>query len=290
MLNKQLFSKRELLNTYYLGSKLSTLALFLLILFLKNEYGGEENFRYFLVFIALAYLLVNILWVSFNKNLFSNLWIRVLDYSFGLFIIFLSNSLYGILPAVIILSTYSAVFFEESLIALGVYWVALLTNAILLEKLTSTDFAVGVLFLISYFLVSTKYNIITLVKEQKKALKNLKDDLQKLDKTISILSLEKKHYEEVLSVVEVISEKEYLENLPEILKNMLKAEDVKIRRKSPFSTVTREGYVTVSLRDMLLMVKPREKYLMRDRGYKEKLQLLLKVLRPYIESFLAKRR
>ncbi|HIP86560.1 MAG TPA: hypothetical protein EYH18_02865, partial [Aquifex sp.] len=216
MLNKQLFSKRELLNTYYLGSKLSTLALFLLILFLKNEYGGEENFRYFLVFIALAYLLGNILWVSFNKNLFSNLWIRVLDYSFGLFIIFLSNSLYGILPAVIILSTYSAVFFEESLIALGVYWVALLTNAILLEKLTSTDFAVGVLFLISYFLVSTKYNIITLVKEQKKALKNLKDDLQKLDKTISILSLEKKHYEEVLSVVEVISEKEYLENLPEI--------------------------------------------------------------------------
>jgi len=290
MLNKQLFSKRELLNTYYLGSKLSTLALFLLILFLKNEYGGEENFRYFLVFIALAYLLVNILWVSFNKNLFSNLWIRVLDYSFGLFIIFLSNSLYGILPAVIILSTYSAVFFEESLIALGVYWVALLINAILLEKLTSTDFAVGVLFLISYFLVSTKYNIITLVKEQKKALKNLKDDLQKLDKTISILSLEKKHYEEVLSVVEVISEKGYLENLPEILKNMLKAEDVKIRRKSPFSTVTREGYVTVSLRDMLLMVKPREKYLMRDRGYKEKLQLLLKVLRPYIESFLAKRR
>lgn len=290
MLNKQLFSKRELLNTYYLGSKLSTLALFLLILFLKNEYGGEENFRYFLVFIALAYLLVNILWVSFNKNLFSNLWIRVLDYSFGLFIIFLSNSLYGILPAVIILSTYSAVFFEESLIALGVYWVALLINAILLEKLTSTDFAVGVLFLISYFLVSTKYNIITLVKEQKKALKNLKDDLQKLDKTISILSLEKKHYEEVLSVVEVISEKEYLENLPEILKNMLKAEDVKIRRKSPFSTVTREGYVIVSLRDMLLMVKPREKYLMRDRGYKEKLQLLLKVLRPYIESFLAKRR
>ncbi|HIP98108.1 MAG TPA: hypothetical protein EYH37_01900 [Aquifex aeolicus] len=290
MLNKQLFSKRELLNTYYLGSKLSTLALFLLILFLKNEYGGEENFRYFLVFIALAYLLGNILWVSFNKNLFSNLWIRVLDYSFGLFIIFLSNSLYGILPAVIILSTYSAVFFEESLIALGVYWVALLINAILLEKLTSTDFAVGVLFLISYFLVSTKYNIITLVKEQKKALKNLKDDLQKLDKTISILSLEKKHYEEVLSVVEVISEKEYLENLPEILKNMLKAEDVKIRRKSPFSTVTREGYVTVSLRDMLLMVKPREKYLMRDRGYKEKLQLLLKVLRPYIESFLAKRR
>jgi len=290
MLNKQLFSKRELLNTYYLGSKLSTLALFLLILFLKNEYGGEENFRYFLVFIALAYLLVNILWVSFNKNLFSNLWIRVLDYSFGLFIIFLSNSLYGILPAVIILSTYSAVFFEESLIALGVYWVALLINAILLEKLTSTDFAVGVLFLISYFLVSTKYNIITLVKEQKKALKNLKDDLQKLDKTISILSLEKKHYEEVLSVVEVISEKGYLENLPEILKNMLKAEDVKIRRKSPFSTVTREGYVIVSLRDMLLMVKPREKYLMRDRGYKEKLQLLLKVLRPYIESFLAKRR
>ncbi|HID79403.1 MAG TPA: hypothetical protein EYP42_02595 [Aquificales bacterium] len=290
MLNKQLFSKRELLNTYYLGSKLSTLALFLLILFLKNEYGGEENFRYFLVFIALAYLLGNILWVSFNKNLFSNLWIRVLDYSFGLFIIFLSNSLYGILPAVIILSTYSAVFFEESLIALGVYWVALLINAILLEKLTSTDFAVGVLFLISYFLVSTKYNIITLVKEQKKALKNLKDDLQKLDKTISILSLEKKHYEEVLSVVEVISEKGYLENLPEILKNMLKAEDVKIRRKSPFSTVTREGYVTVSLRDMLLMVKPREKYLMRDRGYKEKLQLLLKVLRPYIESFLAKRR
>lgn len=290
MLNKQLFSKRELLNTYYLGSKLSTLALFLLILFLKNEYGGEENFRYFLVFIALAYLLGNILWVSFNKNLFSNLWIRVLDYSFGLFIIFLSNSLYGILPAVIILSTYSAVFFEESLIALGVYWVALLINAILLEKLTSTDFAVGVLFLISYFLVSTKYNIITLVKEQKKALKNLKDDLQKLDKTISILSLEKKHYEEVLSVVEVISEKEYLENLPEILKNMLKAEDVKIRRKSPFSTVTREGYVIVSLRDMLLMVKPREKYLMRDRGYKEKLQLLLKVLRPYIESFLAKRR
>ena len=290
MLNKQLFSKRELLNTYYLGSKLSTLALFLLILFLKNEYGGEENFRYFLVFIALAYLLGNILWVSFNKNLFSNLWIRVSDYSLGLFIIFLSNSLYGILPAVIILSTYSAVFFEESLIALGVYWVALLINAILLEKLTSTDFAVGVLFLISYFLVSTKYNIITLVKEQKKALKNLKDDLQKLDKTISILSLEKKHYEEVLSVVEVISEKEYLENLPEILKNMLKAEDVKIRRKSPFSTVTREGYVTVSLRDMLLMVKPREKYLMRDRGYKEKLQLLLKVLRPYIESFLAKRR
>ncbi|HIQ26274.1 MAG TPA: hypothetical protein EYH48_02935 [Aquifex aeolicus] len=290
MLNKQLFSKRELLNTYYLGSKLSTLALFLLILFLKNEYGGEENFRYFLVFIALAYLLGNILWVSFNKNLFSNLWIRVLDYSFGLFIIFLSNSLYGILPAVIILSTYSAVFFEESLIALGVYWVALLINAILLEKLTSTDFAVGVLFLISYFLVSTKYNIITLVKEQKKALKNLKDDLQKLDKTISILSLEKKHYEEVLSVVEVISEKGYLENLPEILKNMLKAEDVKIRRKSPFSTVTREGYVIVSLRDMLLMVKPREKYLMRDRGYKEKLQLLLKVLRPYIESFLAKRR
>ncbi|RTZ59607.1 MAG: hypothetical protein DSZ31_03630 [Gammaproteobacteria bacterium] len=290
MFNKQGFSKRELLNIYYFGSKLSALALFLLILFITNEYGGEGNFRYFLVFIALAYLLVNILLVGFNKNLFSNLWIRLLDYAFSLFVVFLSNSVYGILPAGIILSTYSAVFFEESLIALGVHLVALFINTTLFEKLNSADFTVGVLFLTSYFLVSTKYNIVSWVKEQKIYYRSIKDDLQKLDRTVFLLSMEKKNYEEVLSVLDIISEKGYLENLPEILKNLLKAEDVKIRRKSPFSTVTKEGYITVSLRDILLMVKPREKYLIGDTRYKEKLQLLLKVLRPYVESFLAKSR
>jgi len=290
MFNERDFSKRDIVNFYYIASKSASAALFLALIFIKDEYGGEGNFRYFLVFLTLAYLFINIIWLILRRNLFSTPWLRILDYAFGLLAILLATSAYGVLPAAVIVSIYATAFSKESFGVFLIYAIALFVNGVLLKRLSAEDFTLSLFFLITYYVVSTKFNITVLIKGEKKLLKNLKRDLQELNKTVALLSVEKKHYEEIISVIELISEKGFLDNLPEILKNLLKAEDVIIRRKNPFASPAREGYITVSLRDIVLMVKPKEKYLLGDTRYREKLKLLLKILRPYAESFLAKSR
>lgn len=280
---------RTIVNLYYLGTKLIVVLSFLLALFLKDAYGLEGYQRYILaVFIAL-YLAINLF--SKKGDYFRLRFMRFLDYTFALLAVLLSKNLYGVIPAGFIFGLYSVIYIRELLLLFLIATALLLINGSLLHRIEAEDLLLSLIYLLGILGVSTKVNILSILKERKATLQRLKEKIRMLDTANARLARNLQDFHEILEVLNFLSDKRYLENLPQLLEGLLKAEKVLLKKKnSPTYILPKEGFINIAVGDILLMVKPKEKYLLKDKRYREKLFLLTKVLRPYIESFLANRR
>ncbi len=280
---------RTIVNLYYLGTKLITVLYFLLALFLKDAYGLEGYQRYILAAFIALYLAINLL--PKKVDYFRLRFMRFLDYAFALLAVLLSKSLYGVIPAGFIFGLYSVVYVRELLLLFLTASALLLINGGLLHGIAMEDLLLSFIYLLGILGVSTKVNILAILKERKATLQRLKEKIRMLDAANARMAKNLQDFHEILEVLNFLSDKRYLENLPQLLEGLLKAEKVLLKRKnSPAYILSKEGFINIAVGDILLMVKPKEKYLLKDKRYREKLLLLAKVLRPYMESFLANRR
>ncbi len=278
-----------LLNLYYLASKLAVVLFLWLVLFLKNAYGVEGYYSYAIATLVVAYLAVNLFAYLSGLKLPTVRALRFADYLLALAADLFAQNLYGVIPGGFIFGIYSVLYLRELFIVFLAAIAALLLNFGLFHHLPPVEFYLSLVFLLGVLVISTKYNIVVMLKERKETLMRLKEDITSRDRSIALLSEELDNYREVTEIVEKIAERRHLEDLPKILKNLLRVEEVIIRKKvSPYQIITPEGFITVSVRNILLSVKPKEEYLLKDRRFKEKLRLLVKVLRPYLERFLEK--
>ena len=286
-------NRERLLNIYYFGSKLIVALFFILALFLKDAYGLEGSYRFAVTFFIGLYILVNgILFLNLNRSKYAlNKYLRFLDYALGFYSALLATNFYGVIPVGFILGVYSVIFIREIAIYLLTTFSLLLVNFGIFHRFNGEDLLLSIVFLLGMFTISSKFNILSLLKDRKESFVRLKRDIALRDKSIALNAKRLSLYEEVTEIVERLSEKRHLEDLPNILKRLLKAESVIIRKKNhPYQILTDQDFVNVSVKNIHLAVKPREKYLLRDKRYREKLLLLAKLLRPYMESFLAKSR
>ena len=279
-----------LLNLYYLASKFAVVLFLWLVLFLKDAYGVEGYYRYAIATLVVAYLAVNLFVYLSGLKLPTVKALRFADYLLALIADLFAQNLYGVIPGGFIFGIYSVLYLRELFIVFLAAVGALLLNFGVFHHLSPVEFFLSLVFLLGVLVVSTKYNIVVLIKERKETLMRLKGELNSRDRSIAVLTEELENYREITDIVDNIASRRHLEELPKILKNLLRAEEVLIRKKvSPYQVITPEGYITVSLKNILLSVKPKEEYLLRDRRFKEKLQLLVKVLRPYLETYLKER-
>ena len=278
-----------LLNLYYLASKLAVVLFLWLVLFLKNAYGVEGYYSYAIATLVVAYLAVNLFAYLSGLKLPTVRALRFADYLLALTAALFAQNLYGVIPGGFIFGIYSVLYLRELFLVFLAAIAALLLNFGLFHHLPPVEFYLSLVFLLGVLVISTKYNIVVMLKERKETLMRLKEDITSRDRSIALLSEELDNYREVTEIVEKIAERRHLEDLPKILKNLLRVEEVIIRKKvSPYQIITPEGFITVSVRNILLSVKPKDEYLLKDRRFKEKLRLLVKVLRPYLERFLEK--
>ena len=279
-----------LLNLYYLASKLGALLFLWLVLFLKDAYGVEGYYRYAFATCVIVYISINIFAYLSGLKLSTVKYLRFLDYLFALLVGLFAKNLYGVIPGGFIFGIYSVLYIRELFIVFLLFVAVLLLNFGFFHRMDSVEFYLSLVFLLGVFVVTTKYNIVVLIKERKETIRRLKEELDARDRSIVVLTEELENYREITDIVDNIASRRHLEELPKILKNLLRVEKVLVRKKvSPYQVITPEGYITVSLKNILLSVKPKEEYLLRDRRFKEKLQLLVKVLRPYLETYLKER-
>lgn len=283
----------DLLNVYYFASKLTIALFFILALFLKDAYGLEEPYRSAVAFFIGLYILVNgVLFLKFKRLKYAlNRHLRFLDYALALYSALLATNIYGIIPVGFVIALYSVVYFREVLFLFLASIAIMLANMGFFGRFEDTELLIAAPFLLGMLTVSSKFNIISMLKDRKESLHRLKREIFLRDRTVALHSKQLSLYEEVEEILDKISQKRYLEDLPSILKGLLKAESVIIRKKNhPYQVLADRDFVNVSVGNIHLAVKPAEKYLIGDKRYREKLQLLAKILRPYLESFLAKSR
>jgi hypothetical protein len=279
------------LRLYYIATKFSYTTLFFLILFLKDSYNLSQSAKYFFVFLGLLYLGINFSYYYFGKSLQQNLKLRILDYVSLIPLFLLSKDLYGLIPSTIILAAYSTLYWKEIALLTATLIGILILNLSFFGNLIPIDFAIAVFYTISVVLVSSKLNLVGLFRDYESKLSEKKRTIWKLQSEVANANRKLRIYEETLDVLENFYTRKRDKKLDSILQNLLDAEKVLIvsprsRDKIPPEEI--EGCIALPERNFVIYIKPKEKYLEKDPRYRRKLEILVKVIKPYIETFLAK--
>jgi len=281
----------EQLALYYLGVKLLVVLYFSLGLFLKHAYLVNPYTRYAVVFFLLTYVVLNLLLFIKGGNFFRKPFSRYLDYLLVLLTVVLSLNLYGLIPVGFILGLYSVIYIREIILLFLTNIAIILIKYGLFKIFPLNDTIFFFLYLLGVTLVSAKLNILALLKERKKMFEKLRTEIRKRDIEAAYFAEKVKLYEEILGIIDKIVTKSRYEDFVETLKNLLMAEDIKVFKSRGLPLlVIREKYITVKVGNIVFAVKPLKGYMLNDKHYREKVAILAKVLKPYVESFLANNR
>ncbi len=285
-------SPKEWLKSYYFAVKFSYASLFLLILFLKDVYAVSDTVKYFFTFLALLYLAVNIYYYLYGKSIHTNVALRILDYISIIPLVVLAKNLYGLLPASLIFICYGNLYWKEVLFAALVSVGLLIFNLSFLRYFQLEDFVISVFYFISVAIAATKLNLVSAFIRSQDKLNELRENIRRLQKEVGTLSRELRIYKETFKILDDLYVRER-DSLDKTLERLLGAEKVYLipswfSKRLPFDES--EGFIRLPYKKFVIFIKPKEKYLEKDPRYRRKLDLLVKVLKPYIESFLANKR
>ncbi len=277
--------ERTSVNLYYLGSRVAfSFFLFTVALF-KDAYRFGDKFS---AFLALTILVVNTALFLRGKNLYSERFLRYGDYLVALLAAVFSQNFYGVVPVGLVIILYSVLFWSEMVVFTSLVVVALLF-ATHFGGFDAGDFPVAVVYLLSVSLVSTKWNLLRLIKSERDELKRQKSTIYRLNREMAVRDRELRLMEEVRSIVEKLASLKRSEEIPRVLANFLSAEEVEVepyKGKIPIS----DTFLSSRAGKVLLKVKPKHRFLLKDAQYRRKVHLLTIFAKPYLESFLAKRR
>jgi len=276
--------EKRYVNLYYLASKFAFAFFILSVELFKNAYLLSEPF---VIFLTGSYLFLNFLLSRKKGNIFERKDVRYIDYLLFLVLLPLSVNFFGIAPLGLVLILYGVIYWSETFI-LTLAGILILLPMAYFRNFPTDDLLVALFYLLTVETVSVKWNLVSLVKLNLHSLQRLKVQLQQLNKELAYRELKLKNYSEVLDIAEKISHLDKPENLPKVLANLLNASAVNIYPARGRKKLLGDGTLIVKVGRLILEVEPKYKFLLQDRVYKEKLQLLAKIIKPYLESFLAK--
>ena len=276
--------ERKYVNLYYLASKFAFSLLVLTVEIFKNAYS---LFPAFLIFLLVAYLFSNFLFLHRQVTFFENRLVRYTDYIIFLLLVALSKNFYGITPAGLLIILYSVLFWTE-IFVLTIAGILILLFLSFLSKFAVEDIIISTFYFLSVQVVASKWNLVRLIKLKMGTIQRLKTLVQQLNKELAYKDKNLRLYEEAIEIIEKLSLIGKRENLERYLTNLLDVKSVEIRYSStPAST---PNTVVVRVGNIELRVVPKYPFLLKDRRFKEKLELVAKMAKPYLESFLAKSR
>jgi len=269
---------------YYLGVRLFTALLVLALLFIKpNTYHSKDLI---LLLISLYTALSIFFFLKGGDNVPPPLQ-RFIDYSFVLILVLVAANIVGILPTTIILASYAILYWKEYALLLLMLAIFLFISTFVRNTYPLEDFIVTIVYLLGLSLASSKLNLIAILSYKLNRLKEIKLETRKVQKTCATLSADLQIYREAEDIVTKLSSMKRFDNIEGVLANLLNAKSLKISaeggKKIPFGEA-----LAFQVGQLSVWLEPKHKFLLRDRYYKKKVETVLKMAKPYLESFLAK--
>ncbi len=274
--------EKKHVNLYYLASKFAFGVFVLVVELFKNSYKVIPSF---LVFLLAAYLFFNFLLLYKQVSFYESRITRYTDYLIFLLLLALSQNFYGIVPEGLIIILYSVIFWNEIFILTILGVLTLIFFSFFSESLLN-DAIISIFYLLSLNVVASKWNLVRLVKLKMETIRRLKTLVQQLNKEIAYRDKDLRLYQEAIEIVEKLSSMGKRENLERFLTNLLNAKRVEIKPSSV--DISTPDTIVVKVGSIELWVVPKYSFLLKDRRFKEKLELVAKMAKPYLESFLAK--
>jgi len=272
-------------SLYYLGVRLLCVVLVVVAEFVKGAFADRE----FITFAAALYGAFAV-WVFLRpEGALPSFWQRLIDYGFALLLTALATDLTAVLPVGVILATYSVLFWGEYALLVALVVIVLSFKTFFGGSFSVEDFLVGLIFLLGLSLASSKVNLISWLTHQLERLRSIRAENRKVHRACASLSAELQVYRGAEEILEKLSAARRFDNLEELLANLLNARRVRISAEGGKKFFS-EDYLLFRVGRILVWVKPKHKFLLRDRYYAKKVEMALKMIKPYLESFLAKSR
>jgi len=277
---------KDTLNLFCLSIKVFFVLTVLIVFYYYNSYGIWSTF-YFIT--ALIILLVNMTFYLKNKFLCRKTALIISDFLLIFLGFLFGTGLVDLFPPLLLLILYAFTYFKASLILLIVSIISLMIKTYY-GFFSQKDLIPAVFFSLGFYISSTRWDIFMLLRHKKLDNLSLKAKYQKLQRDLALFSKKSKWFEEYEAVINKLSKLKAKEDTEIILKNLLGVESVKILPIKLKHTESFYGNVVVDLDDIIVLIKPKGKYLLRDKDFKTKMEVLFKLLKPYLESFLANKR
>jgi hypothetical protein len=281
-------ARRKEAELYYFAVRLFFFALIFTILVVSPSSYGVKSFVFFFAF-AFASLSIYLFIKHDPFNPESKQ--RFFDYFAAAVVVFLSKNLIGILPATVILAAYSVLRWSEYAILLISIISLIGLKTYLLNDFEPTHFVLSVIYLIGLSLAASKLNLITILTEKLEKLKSIRYETGKVHRYCANLATELSIYHEAEEILTKVSSIRRFDNFERVLANLLNAESLKITAKGGnFKYLNSKESLTFTVGDITVFLKPKHAFLLNDRHYRKKTEVVLKMIKPYLESFLAKSR
>jgi len=271
---------------YYFGTRFGVVILVAILVLLNNPYGVDPKF---VIFILSLYTVWNVYLFLNQERSKPDFKTRLVDYLLALVLIFFSRNLLGLLPAVAIAVTYSFLYLTEYLFLLGTIVALLLVKTYLIGDYKPAEFVISAFFLAVLSFAASKVNLLEITKGRLKKLLSLRREMRELQKDYAAILRHLKNYEEAEEILAKISTLRRIDRLDRVLANLLNAEEVIVATYNRKRLLSPEEFITFQLGEGLIVaVKPRFKFLVKDKHYRKKTEIALRMIKPYLESFLAK--
>ncbi len=271
---------------YYLGVRLFLVALVLMVVFIKPASYTERSF---LIFASALYASAAIFFFLKSKETLPDLLQRILDFAFAIVLPLFAADIVGILPATLVLAAYSVLFWKEYASLLVAVILILMVKTYFLASYPLTDFLISVVYLLGLSLAASKLNLIALLSHKLDRLKAIRLETRRVQKTCANLSADLQVYREAEEILTKLSSMRRFHNLEGVLANLLNAESLKISAEGG-KKISSDDALLFQVGQLSVWLRPKHKFLLRDRYYKRKVETVLKMAKPYLESFLAKSR
>jgi len=271
---------------YYFGTRFGVVILVVILVLLNNPYGVDPKFVVFILSLYTGWNIYQFLKQERGKPDFKT---RLVDYLLALVLIFFSRNLLGLLPAITIAVTYSFLHLTEYLFLLGTIVALLLVKTYLLGNYKQIDFVISAFFIAVLSFAASKVNLLEITRGRLKKLLSLRREMRELQKDYAAILRHLKNYEEAEEILAKISTLRRTDRLDRVLANLLNAEEVIVATYNRKMSLSPEEFITFQLGEGLIVaVKPRFKFLVKDKHYRKKTEITLRMIKPYLESFLAK--
>jgi hypothetical protein len=277
---------KNILNLFCLSVKVFFVLLILVVIYYYNAYDIWGTF-YFVT--ALVVFLINLYFYLENKILCKRKSLVFFDFSLVILGFVFASQLIDVFPPLFLLLLYVFSYFKESLVLLSLVIIGTVVKTFY-GFFSEKDIIPVIFFSLAFYTLATRWDIFIFIRYRKLDSLSLKAKYQKLQRDLAFFSKKTKWLEDYEKVINKLSKLKAKEDTEKVLENLLEAEKVKIIPRKLKHTESLYENVVIDLDDIIVLIKPKGKYLLRDKDYKNKMEILFKLLKPYMESFLANRR
>jgi hypothetical protein len=273
---------------YYIGGRIFFDITVLALALFDNPYSVPPSFPIFVA--SLHFLMTSLMWLSTRSSTYPSRWERFTDYAAGTVLLLFTSKVSAVLPFTIFIVTYSFLFWIEILTLLGLFFLILAFKCFIFADITVGVFISSFVYTLAVAFAASKFNLVAFLQEELERISRVERINEKTQREIALLERKLRYYSEGEEILKKLSGLRRTSEIPKVLGNMLSAEKVVIKRRGERLGVSPDEFIPIRVGDITVFVKPKLKFLLNDSGYRAKLSVVLRMVKPYLESFLAKSR